>query len=101
VPLEAIVPVVAGLWVGVMFLVTFLCKAAKLGDEALEHAQRRATGDNVVSLDSFERRVREGVALRSPASRAAPRYPATGTRSPSVIVLTSSSRTTSARSLSI
>ena len=85
-PLEAIVLLVAGLWVGVMLLVTFLCKAAKLGDEALVNASRRAEADD------FERRVREGVALR---------YPATGARSPLVIVRTSSSRTTSARSLSI
>jgi hypothetical protein len=86
VPLEAILLLVAGLWVGVMVLVTFLCKAAKLGDEALENANR------LLEAPEFERRVREGVALR---------YPATGARSPLVIVRTSSSRTSSARSLSI
>jgi len=89
VPLEAIVLVVAGLWVGVMLLVTFLCKAAKLGDEALESAGRGAAPEQ---LDSLERVVREGVALR---------YPATSARSPLAIVRTSSPRTTSARSLSI
>ena len=87
-PLEAVVLVVAGLWVGVTLLVVFLCNAAKLGDQALESATRRAAAD----LDSLERRVREGVALR---------YPATATRSPLVIVRTSSPRTSSARSLSI
>jgi hypothetical protein len=92
VPLEVIGLLGAGLWVGTMVLVTFLCKAAKLGDEALELAHRRAAADNLVSLDLLEQRVREGVALR---------YPATGARSPSVIVRTSSSRTPSARSLSI
>jgi hypothetical protein len=92
VPLEAIVPLVGGLWIAAMVLVTSLCKMAKLGDEALQHDQRHVTADNLVSLDSLERRVREGAALR---------YPATGTRSPLVIVRTSSSRTTSARSLSI
>ena len=99
--LEAIVLVVAGLWVGVMLLVTFLCKAAKLGDEALEYAQLRTAADDLLSLDSLEQGVREGVALRYPATRAALRYPATGARSPLVIVRTSSSSTTSARSLSI
>ena len=91
-PLEAIVPLVGGLWVAAMVLVTCLCKMAKLGDEALQHDQRHATADNLVPLDSLERRVREGAELR---------YAATGTRSPLVIVRTSSSRTTSARSLSI
>lgn len=94
-PLEAIVLLVVALWVGVMFLVTFLCKAAKLGDEALENAHRRgavADLESLESLDPLARRVREGVALR---------YPATGVRPPLVIVRSSSSRTTSARSLSI
>jgi hypothetical protein len=73
VPLEAILLVVAGLWIAVMVVVTFLCKAAKLGDEALESANRRAAAG----------------------------YRATASRSPSVIVRTRSPRTRSARSLSI
>ena len=95
-PLETIVLLVAGLWVGAMVLVTCLCKMAKLGDEALEGADRRGTARDQ-SLDSLERRVRQGVALRYPAAS----YATTGSQSPLVIVRTSSSRTTSARSLSI
>jgi hypothetical protein len=92
VPVEAIVLLVAALWFGLLFLATFLCKAAKLGDEALENAHSRAVAAELESLDPLERRVRERVALR---------YPATGARSPLVIVRSSSSRTTSAPSLSI
>jgi hypothetical protein len=92
VALEAIVLLVAALWVGALFLAAFLCRAAKLGDEALGNAHRRAAAADLESLDPLERRVREGVALR---------YPATAARSPVVIVRSSSSRTTSARSLPI
>ena len=90
--LETIALSVAALWVGVLFLATFLCKAAKLGDAALGNAHRRAAVADLESLDPLERRVREGVALC---------YPATAARLPLVIVRSSSSRTASARSLSI
>ena len=73
-PLEAIVLLVAGLWVGVLFLATFLCKAAKLGDEALEDAHR------CVAAATSSRSSRSSRSIRSSAgsarvSRSATRRP--------------------------